>query len=309
MDFDVINEIYRDVNQMINEELGIADHVKNEVDSIYDLIIKNTETADRSIISDGTSARNGNFKIEFLNRELTIFFTLVNFKDYKYREEYREKYGNSYLDSSSRFFYRRTGKDKIVNLTSISVAMESINGTIQNVANIKDSIQHELEHIYQQTLMDKEFGNGNLYSIAVSNIYSSNDMERYLSNIIYMSFKSEIEGFSNGLYAFANDILKNGEMKINLIFSQSDAFKKLQLIYEARKYIIANFNSNELANALCKYKQYDINKNNIIRIADKTIQQMVGRFGKVLMKVKKDIKSEGIVMGGSDIHEMKFKPI
>lgn len=301
--------ICEDITKIIKEELGIADEVKNTVNIIYDRILQDSKNIEKEIIEDGTSLKYNYFAInDIFGNKLTVYYYIYNFVDKSFRKAFIRKEGENYLDSGSRHIYRNIRNIRKLIDNSVIIKIESISGIIQNVPNIKDTIQHELEHIYQQTKMEKEFGSADLNSFIMSKLYSNDIYEKNIAEALYMTFKSEIEGFSNGLYAFLTELMKNGYGvgSLNIAFRKSEAFKKLQNAYKTKEYIEKHQNEPEVVKAIEEYNRFGITKDNIIEKIDDAIKEMNTRFGKAMIKAKKDYNEMG---GLSDmIEKLEFKP-
>lgn len=299
-------QIFEDVTRIV-EELGISDEVSKYVDEIYDKIIDDSHSIESVLIDDGVGLKNNSFYMnDMYGNDLCVFYYIYNFKDAGFKQAFIKKEGTGYLEAGSRHIYKTIQNVRRLLINSISIPIESIGGVIQNVPTIKDSIQHELEHIYQQSKMGKEFGNEDLYKVVSFHLGNVNPYERNIAILLYMSFKSEIEGYANGLYAFVKNLDYSYVDKLNIAFMKSDAYKKLMQVYEARDFINEHINDIELDEALKKYRIYGIKKKDLNNIINNTISEMLTRFGKALIKAKKD----KLAMGGhrGSLEKFEFKP-
>lgn len=296
MDNRIIQKLNEDINRVLNEELGIADDVKNATNTIYNRIVeeyKNKKYQEDKLIDDGVGQKYGNFYMDdIFGYKLFVEYYIINFRDNFYRNKYIKKNGKNYLDSFSNIKFIKNRKKPL--LSQIIVIIESLSGKIINIETAKDSIQHELEHIYQQTKMGKEFGGTDLYNLASSDLNGKNKYRHSIGIIVYMSFKNEIEGFANGLYSFVVERMKSYPININKIFQESPAYEKLQQVYEAIDFINSHMNDTEMNNAFSDYILYKVNKNNINKIADYAVDEMLSRFGKALIKARQDAMDYGV---------------
>lgn len=292
----ILWKLNEDINRVLKEELGIADDVKNATNEIYEYIAKeykNKKYQEDRLIEDGVGQKYGNFYLNnIFGYKILVEYYVINFRDGFYRDKYIKKNGSNYLDSFSNIKFIKNTKEPF--LTQIIVILESLSGNIINTENAKDSIQHELEHIYQQTKMHKEFGGRNLYDLASTDLNSKDKYRHSIGIIVYMSFKSEIEGFANGLYSFVTERMKSYPININRIFQQSPAYEKLHQVYDAIYFINTHINNTQMDSAFSDYVQYKVNKNNINKIADRTVKEMLSRFGKALIKARKDAMGYGV---------------
>ena len=290
----IIEKIERDLREVINEELGVATEVtilKNKVYNEIENALKNTKS---DIIDDGTGLKEGYFNINAFGKDLTVFFHCYNFRDRQYKEKYLKKYGitDDYDATSSHIYKKVAGENRLI-INKISITLDSVNGTIQNKPQVMDSIQHELEHIYQQTKMGKSFGNDNFYNAVTTNMYSKNDYLRHLSNLLYMNNKSEIEGYANGLYAFITGTENGGELDYKPLYFKSSAYKRLQQVYKSKEFIEQHFNDSKMDDAINVYKEYGLTKQKLPSIINYTIKEMLRKFGRVLIKAKEDLMKSG----------------
>jgi predicted transcriptional regulator len=302
VDIDKLNE---DINDILTEELGISDNVSRMTDIILNDIIsdyRNRKFEKSIIISNGVGVKEGDITVDdVFNNELNVLYKIYNFKDKIYREQYIDKEGKGYLNAGSNHMYLGKGKRRRLVVNRIGVALEMISGTLINVEEAKDSIQHELEHIYQQSMMKKEFGNKDLYRIVSLKLYNGNKYDESVATILYMSFKSEIEAYANGLYAFVKEKLSEHPINIDIEFKKSAAYKKLRELYEAKSFIIRHLNDKEMDDALYTYRYNGVTKEKLIKMAEDSYNEMIRRFGKALVKARKDIINSG-VMTDKGIH-------
>lgn len=294
----MIQQLDEDINKILNEELGISDEVVNVTNLIFDKIIKEYKNKKyKNIIPHGKGIYEyqGYFiETNVFGHNLTIEYSIFNFNDRICREEYIAKNGNGYLNAASNFRYLGNGENRKLITNKIMIVLEAISGNVINEENALDSTQHEIEHIFQQSLMDNEFGNIKLYRITSNNLYSENKFASNLALVLYMSFKNEIEGYANGLYAYVKRRMQETPININQIFRESAAYEKLQQMYTAKNFINANINDKRMDAAFYPYRFTNIKKEKIGKIMDLTIREMVRRFGRALIKARKDSIAQGV---------------
>lgn len=291
----IIEQLNHDINKYLKEELGIADEVSSGKELIFLKLreeYRNKNYEEKDGTEDGVGEKIGNFSVQLFGQTIFVNYTIYNFKDNLYRNNYIKKNGNSYLNCGSAVKYGESRTNRRV-IALMYLNCESVSGNLINTEGLKDSIQHELEHIYQQLKSKNEFGSASLYSIVRENLYSENEYDASLAMVLYMSFKSEIEGYSNGLYAFVFDKLKSFNTNVNTIFKESYAYEKLQEVYKAKDFIEQHLNDKEFDIVFSKYSKYKINKSNIFKIIDETISELLTRFGKALVKARKDVVKIG----------------
>lgn len=286
-EYSLLLEISTDINKAINEELGIADEVKNASDFIKNEIISKLNQENKNIIADGVSSKKINFSEKVFNKTIHFQIGYYNFKDKIYYQKYINKYGDfegSSVSNDGKFNY-------------IQINFYSISGYIDN-KNLSDTIQHELEHIFQQVKAKKSFGGQQLYNYSFQFLNTNNLNDRALAIIVYMSRQSEIDAFINGLYGF----LKNGHKLLGSRedIKESPIYQQLVNLKWAKKYIIDNINNIELQQAIAVYQNnYDINYNKFLKLADYAIDNVNQKIGRVIIKYKNDCLKEGVSFRGS----------
>lgn len=156
----------------------------------------------------------------------------------------------------------------------MGLTIPCVSGTIIKSETI-DTIQHELEHIYQQVMMSKMFSDSMSYAKVKTNMCSENELINKTARLVYGCIKSEQDGFVNGLYAYL--------MSLPEFFSM-DSFKKSSTwkLYVEMVNIYNEFINNP--NFIIELKKYKLNPQKV----EQKINQFVGKIGKVVSKVQKD---------------------
>ena len=193
-----------DLKKVIQEELGINNKVVEISKEIYDKILENITNIGVEK-NDTFSKQNISFSYNIDDCKITISVTYRNFYDKESFNFHNKPYiteGGSVMVSKNLFFC-------FLNIYGIS-------GTIAKDKAI-ETIQHEIEHIFQQKQMGKRFGNENMYAKIKSDFDSDDEDRSKVGLLLYYSLKSEQEGFVNGLYAYLMD--KNEPYNDELIFS------------------------------------------------------------------------------------------
>ena len=162
----MIQELDENINRILIEELGISDEVVNATNIIFNRIIDEYKHKKyESIVSHGVGIYEyqGYFIQEnIFGHDLEVMYSVYNFNDKSCREEYISHYGNGYQNAGSNFRYLGKGENRKLVSNKIMIVLEAISGDIINEEDALDSAQHEIEHMFQQSSMDKEFGNLNL---------------------------------------------------------------------------------------------------------------------------------------------------
>lgn len=121
--------------------------------------------------------------------------------------------------------------------------------------DIMDSISHELNHIYQQAMAGCEYGNQEIYGYAASRIYSTDECERCLACIVYLSNTTEQDAYINGLYAAIMKDLEDKNVPIEK--EKYETFKQLKELYACYDFLLSNKSNTKLRQSVYGYtKQF-----------------------------------------------------
>ena len=201
------SQLILELNRVIAEELGISRIVWTVSNKIYSLIEKSFREnypTQKEEKSDGVWMIRNDFEYYFPNveKEITIRYEIVNFKNAQHMDLYAASCDIRNDGYSMAQFFKNIDKRKkgVLDFGTIAVYGVAISGTIQKNA-LMDTIQHEVEHLYQQIMMGKEFGDEGI-GVITNSLSSKNKFVKTVALFLYMSLKSEQEGFANGLYAY-----------------------------------------------------------------------------------------------------------
>ena len=274
--------IYFEINEAINEEMGIASEVREEsdrtIEKIKSIIAKKTEKG--TIVSPGILKSDFNYADIIMGKKFRILVTYYNFlqrstferniKDIWYN-------GATITNSSQKVFF-------------LNVKCYGISGTI-DTASMADSVYHELSHLFQGISGNKEaIDFDEKYSIAATKIFSNNEAERNLARLYYFSRRFEGDGYVNGLYGY----LKNLDSPIPS-YAELEKTEEFTAIKEFREIIttVSEGIKNPEYNAFCK-KNFGITINKLLKIAFTSYYRFMRNLGRILIKVRQDKIDEGI---------------
>lgn len=244
--------------EILNEEMGVAAEVVETSNRVYRLICKSIQNKEFSEDNVGT------VKANFRDCTLSISYEYLNFastEEYKYASAGNLGYGwSAFIDRALSF---------------IRVQICAISGTIQKDLAL-DTIQHEIEHVYQQSLMQKEFGGSSIYASIKTDMQSKDSNIAKAGRLMYGCVKSEQEGYANGLYSFlmaqhtprAEDSLKNSPAWV---------------LYEEMKSILSDVKKDQELETYLKTK-YNITTKEI----EYKINKFLRRIARVVIKANYD---------------------
>lgn len=264
--------IYR-INLIIeNGGIGINDDVDNASERLFSLIlkrfttiIKNNPKIDRNTLDLG--------KIEFdcFGTKIKVYITATFFNS-------EHEYSNSVL-----------GGGWVQPFSMLMISVPVVNGKVKEY-DLYDTVQHELEHAFQNIKMGHGFGSEKLYAYAISRLYSENIYEKSLSHIIYASTRNEQDALINGLYGQIK--LGKSEKPIDEIVKNSEAYIWLQNLYKAKQ--ILKRNKVEIMPYIRAYNGINqhIDYNKFRKIANKGIKEFEWKMARLIKGAKKRFMPE-----------------
>lgn len=256
-----------ELKEIIKEELGILFEIVETAKVVYadilnDLASRETQNKDVCAI------KSGSIPCTLNNITFNINYTFRNFKDKTVPNEIGE---DNLTGGSSAFL------NKHFILCNIDIL--SISGQINKQMALY-TIQHELEHIYQQIVSNKRIPGDDMRYAKMRNDMETGEGIRYdASRLVYACYKSEQEGFINGTYAWC----------------MADDFKSEPFTYNEIKNSPAGMlygEMRELYNRALGNKELEIILKNEYNMSLNEINLMIKNFsrriGRLLIKVNKD---------------------
>lgn len=279
---DVLNEnviskaLTETIDLFINEELGIADDVAKATNDIKKLILTDLKNAQKRQVSEGVWERSNTVTCNLFGMNVSIEYIHYNFRDY-----------DTYYSNADEFYFG--GESSFTN-KRIFLKILSISGEIQE-NTFGDTIQHEVEHLYQASMQNKPLlQNNSLYDKARDD-KSRNEWRFKLKQIVYYTRNEEQDAFVNGLYAqlISPDALYQKQQ----IIKSSNPYKIAALLKSLEKNIAENENNQELIDAAKYYRRpvkWFITQCNIgSRKILKKMMKVVAKANKDFWKINNDL--------------------
>lgn len=282
---ETISETYdRRMNKMIVEEFGISDELFLNVIPRFIQAIKLEIGKVKKIDNKRTTSFNFDF---FGDGKYTILVT-VNAMYFNTIEEY-EEYKNNVGEVNWMSY-----STKMLTLTLAYIGKKPAKN------DVFDTIGHELHHVFQNIMMNKEFNNQTIYNIAIRNLECKDEYLRYLSWIVYASTKSEQEAMINGCYSeyFNNNRFINGNDVDNFIKKESECGLWLQNFYKAYNFIKMH-NDKQMQKTIEQYfKKFDkkFTYKYFLFIAVNGIKNFERRIARLTLKIKNKFVNEHLVL-------------
>ena len=268
--------IKKKLNNAINEELSVSNDVYNTSLNILLKINKYIKKTEYKQIKKGIKIQEFSFHETILNKKILVEVIHYNFGNNEYFEQYETEI--TYSDGSSISDGNR--------LNNIKISCYSISNKFYS-DNAMDVIQHEVEHVFQGIKGSKIITNFNkLYDTATNGLQSNNLKLKILSNIVYLSYKFEIDAYINGLYGYL--MQKEGiptyeDIKKRPLYVNLKVFRRqLSIISKDKEY--ENISSTFFGIPLKKIIKNSLNAENYL----------INKLGKILIKVQQDKEKQGL---------------
>lgn len=259
------------IDALLNEEMGIANDVVMKANEIKRLIYRDSRRKERKELDKGVYLINGNISVDIFGTEMNVLYSIYNFYDY-----------DTYYDKKEYF----NPKCGILNENNeVYISILSISGEFQE-NSFGDSIQHELEHMYQIKMQGKGlFQDNDLYEKSVKNI--NNDLYdgwvSKLANIIYYSRNEEHDAFVNGLYQQL--VSPNAFDNYDYIIKTSTPYQISLLLANLKNDIESNYDNENLIEAAKFFKKP---RRWFIAQCEIGVRKIIKKIMKVRMKASND---------------------
>ena len=222
---------------------------------------------------------------EFVNEiKLNFNIVLYNFKDKNFYDKFHEK-----IDFSS---HNSNIGGRVVFIT---IKGYLISGNL-NKEDISDSIQHGINHIFQDIngKVDNE-KERKLYYLVLNKLNNKNNIISKLAYGLYYSFNSEQDSYVNGLYAYLMN--KGLIVPWDDIKRDTDAYNAILGIKEA----ISLINDNNIDNTIIE--NFSMNRKQMEKFLKNGLKRLEIKIGKVLIKHRKDYSLKEDSIKKIDIYE------
>ena len=250
------------LSKLISEELGIADKVSSESKKMYDVIVVDITKHKQDFVKEKTfSTYTGSFSYRLFDIDIVGGYTVTNYYDKIYADSFGiESTGSSYYLGRNTF--------------ALNLYVPCVSGTIVKSV-VMDTIQHELEHIYQQTMMKRSFGDTKAYNLMRNNFESDNPFVSKVARLVYGCMDGEQEGYVNGMYAY---IIAWPGLYSMLLLKRTPCYKLYKEMCETFDELSSDERFDE------EIKQYGLTKNKI----RKALRTFGKRIARTAAKAKRD---------------------
>lgn len=282
---------FRNINSFILESLSISDEITNATDC---LINKMDDMFHEIEFDEQENLLHKQIQLNFdcFSKPLMVNADIY-FCDSSEEENIINKY--PYINDSNS--YSRKKEFNVINFSFLCV---------KNKDNIKNftfewfgnTIQHELNHIFQQINIGDRYGSENhdlnkLVSFCNGNIHSPDETVRTLANAIYLSQYVEQDSFVNELdYEIRKKLLN---IKDRNFYKNSEPYKKYLQLKNSEQYLINN--KSEVLKTI-QEENLPIKFDTLIDLCRRGEKRIIEKISKVIVRncdyIQIEAKSTGL---------------
>lgn len=279
-DKDISETIVR-VSKLLKEEYSISDRVKTEALALKNVILKGIRDAGNYAITicenPLITLRHGKIKTIIMGNKGIIHFQCYNFQDANAYNKYKNKVPHRI---KNQYAYKSNVLD---------ISIDAINGKIIPQTFV-DSIQHEMEHAYQENEIGVSYADKGLYTIARDFRDPKNTEEKQnIGEFLYITYQAEQDAYVNGLYALLVHNYQTAKSLTSVVFRNSDVFGVIERIIELKKYFKENGSNPNLKSAVQDLRRVShIGYSRLLTMADETVNRLCAKIARVIYKAQKD---------------------
>ena len=277
----ILTEELTTISDLLKEEYSVNEKVKYD-SLVISRKIKNgiaKERRNEMILSNKPriTFRQGTEYYTLYGEKLTIHFQCYNFENKEAFADYRIKVPYRIKNQYNR-------KTHI-----LDVSVDAVNGHILP-QTLYDTVQHELEHSFQEDKIGSSFSDKPLYIIAKEFRKETNtEAKKNVGEILYLTYQAEQDGFVNGLYALLKNNYEGSKIQTSYVFEMSDIYGVLERMVELQTYIVNNKDNKDLIETIAELKKSShIGYSRLITIIDDAIKRLRKKIARVIFKAQKD---------------------
>lgn len=289
-------QIIHRLNELILEELGVSDDVRQMTTELFpqvrDSILKNIKNS--SLTNKLGEPYNGFVKetkssltTMLFGEKLTIEIRNFNFPNRECFQQCYQQYGEKLFNGGSERRDKRFNATNRYIRQSINLWTFTINGGLLTDLT-KNTLQHEISHLFEQFRMDKPYNIDALYSNSMNNLNVSDYLTSCITHVFYFRGQGEITSFANGLYAELVDRVENGEDLTKELLFSTTTYKTYVDLVKRVNYLCNHVNDgriNEILNTLGT----NMKQGTLMVVAKRICKRLLYAMGKVWIKVLEDL--------------------
>lgn len=277
-------EVISDINRIILEELTVNDIVLQADEIVKEYILNNIQSRQETMFAKGGGLRKMSFSLKLFNDSLKVNFYVnnYNFKDEIFYKEYIKKKD---IDTNCESVYNKIGS-RIFCMCYINYV--SIN--FKPLPKFAEDVHHEMNHLYQQFMDGKTYGNSLKMSGINTDLFSEDEKRKDVATVLYLANYQEQDSYVSSVYSYVKHNFHMGVDKWNVdgLLKETDAFQmvcKLKDLYKKirshrgvyRDILLVDYN----------FKRWDR--------FDKRIKNAIDRFEEKFAMVVKKCKKDFVV--------------
>lgn len=180
-----------EIINVLNEERGISDIVSNLSFKIKDNIINAIEnTKSQPINYNEVTFKKGSLEeFNFNNKNITINWSYYSFASNDILNKFPYRIPSSNCNKASNNSY------------ILNIIIVAINGKFV-LTTTMETIQHELEHIWETSNIQNSYKNMSLYEYGNQLLKEQNEYKKSIGIILYLSQKWDQRAYANGVYQY-----------------------------------------------------------------------------------------------------------
>ena len=280
-------EIDRELETCVNEELTIADELSKAANNII-ILIENDIKNCKALINrkDGYFYKNGYVSYKCFNKIIYTEYHYYNF------------FNNIYYNNSRKKIPQINRNN---NIDRISIVIFAVSGNILGTT-LYDTIYHELEHIFQQTKANKMFTKTEMYDYVVrrKNEVEPSNPEYLICDSLYLTYNFERDAYINGAYGYLLHTCKS-YLDVDKAIEHTDLYQAIEMLKFYYAIIYKNKNKFIETLSLPSYRKFGMSVNDLLKRIKQSIDSYETKITKMKKKTKKDIANKN----GEHIMETK----
>lgn len=277
-------EVISDINRIILEELIVNDTVLQADEIVKEYILNNIQSRQETMFAKGGGLRKLSFSLKIFNDTLKVNFQVnnYNFKDETFYKEYIKKQD---IDTNCESVYNKIGNREFalcyINYVSIG---------FNPLSKFSEDVHHEMNHLYQQYMDGKTYGNSLKMASVNTDLFSDNKERKDVATLMYLANYQEQDSYVSSVYSYVKHNFHMGIDKWNIdnLLKETDAFQMICQLKDIYKKI--HLNRKIYRNIILKeygFKRWDR--------FDKRIKNAIDRFEEKFAMVVKKCKKDFVI--------------
>lgn len=286
---ELTDSILNEITNILNEERGISDIVSNLTFKIKNNIISAINNSKSLPINyNEVTFKKGTLEeFNFNNKNITIKWAYYSFASNEFLNNFPYKIPTSNCNKITNDSY-------ILNITIVA-----INGNFV-LTKIMETIQHELEHIWETSNMQYSYKNMDLYEYGNQLLKGQNEYKKAIGSILYLSQKWEQRAYANGVYQYLINHKYPEHSRLNIKETQLyGGLISLKKSVNLLKSIKEPYQHPFIRSTLVNLKNnFNIQVEQLINMGEEASENIIRILGRTLSKVEDDLskKEKGEVM-------------